>query len=300
MKLLITGREGQLARSLAEVMTGHSALQTAFAGRPELDLEQPGSFDEAVNRYRPDVVINTAACTAVDQAEAEPDRAMRINGDAAGEGAAAASTIGARFIQISTDYVFDGRSSAVLREDAQVGPLSVYGRTKLAGEEQVRRAAADHVIIRTSWVVSPFGRNFVRTMMKAAQERPVLTVVDDQCGCPTSALDLARGLLALVEGWSGGGRAGLGETFHLAGTGATSWCGLAAFVMDRCRELGLPVAEVRPIRTADWPTPAARPMSTVLDSSKFAREVGFTMRPWQTSVAEVVQRLAELQQDGRA
>ena len=292
VRVLVIGREGQVARSLAEVGGGFAELDLTFAARPELDLQQDGSARAAILAHRPDVVINAAAYTAVDQAEQDVDRAFRINAEAVGEIGAAAREIGARVVHLSTDYVFSGSAAGPLREDDAVAPVSVYGRTKLEGEERLRAECPSHAILRTSWVISPFGRNFVRTMMNAARDREVLTVVDDQRGCPTSALDLAGGILTLVERWRAGERVGLGETYHLAGTGETSWCGLAAEVMKHCRELGLPSAEVKPIRTADWPTPATRPMNSVLDSGKFARELGFVMPHWRESVRTIVERLA--------
>ena len=168
-----------------------------------------------------------------------------------------------------------------------INPLGVYGRSKLAGEEQVRAANPRHAIVRTAWVYSPFGRNFVKSIMVAAGVRDRLTVVDDQRGSPTSALDLADGLLAMIHadgGW--------GETYHLAGSGETSWCGFAREIMDQCAANGLPHVPVDPIPTEDWPTRAVRPRNSVLDSAKFSREIGFAMPDWRESTRRVVERLA--------
>ena len=290
MRVLVTGKHGQLVRSLLE--TPSPAIEWIAVGRPDLDLAQPGSLAAAIRAARPDVVVNAAAYTAVDQAEAEPERAFRINADAAGEAAAAARDLAIPIVQLSTDYVFDGAGQGAYREGALTVPLGVYGRSKLAGEAHVRAANPDHLILRTAWVYSPFGDNFVKTMIRAAGERDVLSVVDDQVGTPTSALDLAAGLVAALDRWAAGARTGLGGTYHLAGTGRTSWCGLASDVMENCRRLGLPHAEVRPIATADWPTPASRPRNGELDSSKFAADFGFSMPFWRASVARVVERLA--------
>lgn len=290
MKILVTGGDGQLARCIIERGKG-TGLDIVALRRTEADLAVPGSLAAAIRSVAPDVVINAAAFTAVDLAEDEPDLALRINADAAGEAAAAAGDLGAAIVQLSTDYVFDGRAQVPYREDAATGPLGVYGRSKLAGEGQVRAANPRHVIVRTAWLYSPFGRNFVRTMIEAARTRDWLNVVDDQVGSPTSALDLADGLLAMVGRWRGGEQAGIGTTYHLAGSGVTSWCGLAEEVMTCCRALGLPSAAVRPIKTVDWPTKAARPASSVLDSGKFARDFGFVMPDWRHSVADVVRRL---------
>lgn len=286
MKVLVTGVGGQLARSIAERWAGERDMQIVVAGRPDLDLEVPGSAAQRIAAEVPDLVVNTAAYTAVDEAEDELRRADRINADAAGEIAAAAHAAGARIVHLSTDYVFDGRSSAPYAEDAPIGPLNAYGRSKLAGEEQVRSAAPDHLIVRTAWLYSPFGRNFVRTMMNAARARATLRVVHDQRGCPTSALDLADGLLAAVRSWHGG------STYHFAGAGETSWCGFAAAIMEECRRRGLPAAKIAPIATADWPTRAERPRSSTLDCSKFERDFGFPMREWRRSLPTVVERLA--------
>ncbi len=287
MKILVTGRQGQLVQSLLE-RGRDSGHQLVALGRPELDLEQPGSAAEAVRRVRPDVVISAAAYTAVDQAEDEPERAHRINGAAPGELAEAAHEIGARIIHISTDYVFDGRSPEPYRPDAPVAPLGVYGRSKLEGEERVREAGPDHLIVRTAWVYSPFGKNFLKTMMTVAQSRDVLTVVDDQRGNPSSALDLADGLLAVLRAWTNGDCVGLGETHHLAGTSAASWAEFAQAIFAECAQRGLPHAAVTPIHTEDWPTKAVRPAYSMLDCSGFERTFGFRMPEWQRSTAEVV------------
>ena len=291
MKLLVTGRAGQLARSLAQRAVDHADVELRFAARPEVDLAKPGSLAAAIGSERPDVVVNAAAYTAVDEAENEPRLAQRINADAAGEAAAAAAEVGAAIIQISTDYVFDGNRDRPYREDDRVQPLGVYGRTKLTGEEQVRAANPRHAILRTAWLYSPFGRNFVQSMMTAARSRPVLTVVDDQRGSPTSALDLADAVLVLAGRWSSGGRPAGGATYHVAGSGVTSWCGLADAVMVECRTLGLPAAEVRPIATEDWPTRAERPRYSALDSGSFAAQIGVVLPDWRVSVRSVVRQL---------
>src|SRR4051794_12803168 len=270
MKVLVTGTQGQLARSLVERGSRRVGIDILAVGRPELDMEAPGSAERVIAVAAPDVVINAAAYTAVDQAEDEPDRAFRVNAAAAGEVATAAARIGASVIHISTDYVFDGRGTEAYSEDGATNPQGVYGRSKLEGEEQVRAANPRSTIMRTAWVYSPFGRNFVKTMLAASQTRDVLTVVDDQRGNPSSALDLADGLFSILDSWRAGPRTGSGETYHLAGTGTTSWCGFARRIMTECREQGLRAAEVEAIRTADWPTRAARPKNSALSSAKFA------------------------------
>jgi len=293
VKVLVTGREGQLARSLVEKAGTASGQELLFVSRPEADLEIPGSIASAIRAASPDAVVNAAAFTAVDQAEDDPERCQRVNADAAGEAAQAAFALGIPIIQLSTDYVFDGSSGHPYVEDAPVGPINTYGRTKIEGEEQVRRASPDHLIVRTSWVYSPFGRNFVKTIMAAARERDALTVVDDQRGCPTSALDLADALLLVLERWRAGDRVGLGDTYHVANPTAATWFEVAEHVMAECRRLGLPAAEVRPVPSSEWPTRALRPRNSVLDSSRFERDFGYRMPDWRKSVAAVVERLAK-------
>jgi dTDP-4-dehydrorhamnose reductase len=293
MKLLVTGKEGQLALSLAERARLHPELELSFAGRPEFDLERADALAGHIRASRPDIVLNAAAYTAVDKAEDEPDRARRINAEAPGMLAAAAGEAGARFVQLSTDYVFDGSGSGPYREDAPTAPIGAYGRSKCEGEEAVRSAIADHVIVRTAWVYSPFGANFVRTMIRLAGDRDEVRVVADQRGNPTSALDIADALLALCQRWRTGDRVGLGSIYHLAGTGEASWAEFAEAVFAQCAANGLPSARVVPIATADYPTRAARPANSTLDSTRFAREIGFAMPQWRSSLAAVVKALAE-------
>jgi dTDP-4-dehydrorhamnose reductase len=287
MKVLVTGREGQLAQSLAEKAAEFPEFDLVCTARAEADLSSSGSVAGAIFAIRPDLVINAGAYTAVDKAEEEPALAFRINDEGAGEAAAAARKVGAPIIQLSTDYVFDGQASQPYAEDAPTDPQSVYGRSKLAGERAVRAANPDHLILRTAWVYSPFGHNFVRTMVAAARDRDELKVVNDQHGCPTSALDLADALLSIARH-----REGFGETWHLAGSGSASWYDLASEVMADCRRLGMPAAAVRPVVTADWPTRAARPAYAVLDCSKAERDLGLRLPEWRASVARTVERLA--------
>ena len=287
MKILVTGRHGQLAQSLGE----RGGADIILLGRPDLDLAIPGSARTAILAARPAVIVNAAAFTAVDLAETEEPAARRINADAAGEIAAAARELGVPMIHISTDYVFDGQASVPYAETAATGPINAYGRTKLAGEEAVRAATPDHLILRTSWLVSPFGKNFVRTMVDLGQRRDTLSVVADQHGNPTSALDLADAILVVARRWATGDRTGLGQTYHLAGTGIASWFDLALAVQHELARHGASSARVIPITTADWPTSAARPAYSALDSAAFTRDFGTTMPDWRASLGPVVARL---------
>ena len=287
MKLLVLGETGQLARSLVERVVVAGDFEVRALGRGAIDFEEPATIAPAIAGERPDVVINAAAFTAVDAAEAEETKAIAINAVGAGEAARASAEAGAAFIHISTDYVFDGSGEGVRGEEAPTAPLGAYGRSKLAGEEAVRREHSAALIIRTAWVYSPFGHNFVRTMMNAAKQRDELRVVDDQRGNPTSAFDLADGILASArQGWEEG------QTLHLAGTGAASWAELAEAIMDECRRLGLPAARIVPIPTSEYPTPARRPANSMLDSRRFQDRFGFTMPDWRVSLGPIVERLA--------
>lgn len=292
MRVLVTGEQGQLARSLAELGADVPGLELRTVGRPELDLERPETIEPAIRAAAPDVVVNAAAYTAVDSAEDEPDRAFRINGAAAGELAAAARRHGARIVQVSTDYVFDGSGSGPYAETAATNPLGVYGRSKLEGEQRVAAENPDHLIVRTAWVYSPFGRNFLKTMLAAAEQRDALNVVADQRGSPTAAGDLAEGILAAIGQWRERPELGLGGTYHLAGTGEASWFDFATAIFAEAGRHGLPTASVKPIRTADWPTRAARPANSVLDSTRFAADFGYRAPAWRRSTADVVAKLS--------
>lgn len=292
MRILVTGREGQLVRSLAELASGDPDLTLIPLGRPELDLEITGDIAGNVARAAPDLILNAAAYTAVDQAEDEPERAALLNEAAPAALAEAARTMGIPIIHLSTDYVFDGASPCPYAEDAPTSPIGVYGRTKLAGEERVRNANPDHVIVRTAWVYSPFGRNFLKTMMTLAQSRDQVSVVCDQHGNPTSALDLADGLLTMIRGWRKDGGTASGQIYHLAGSGAATWFEFAELIMAQCARLGLPTAAVTPIKAIEWPTRARRPANSLLDCSKFTADFGFRMPRWQDSAIAAIERIA--------
>ena len=288
MRLLVLGETGQLAQSLLERAGAASDIEAKALGRGAIDFERPETLAEAICAERPEVVVNAAAYAAVDAAEDEEARAFAVNAVGAGEAARASADIGAAFIHTSTDYVFDGSGEDARDEQAPTAPLGAYGRSKLAGEDSVRAAHPGALIVRTAWLYSPFGHNFVHTMMNAARERDELRVVADQRGNPTSALDLADGLLAAArQGWSDG------ATFHLAGNGVASWAEFADAIMDECRRLGLPAARIVPIPTSDYPTRARRPENSMLDSGRFQERFRFAMPDWRTSLGAVVRRLGQ-------
>lgn len=286
-RIIVLGREGQLAKSLAHRAGTQAGVDLLHLGRPELDLETPYKIAQEIRAAQPDIVVNTAAYTAVDKAESEPQRAFAINRDGAAAAARATHDLGIPFIHISTDYVFDGRKPEPYREDDETGPLNVYGRSKLAGEQAVMAAHPAAVILRTSWVYSPFGGNFVKTMLRLGAERPVLRVVGDQYGNPTSALDLADAILRMAPrlGMDGGG------IYHLTGGGSTSWHQFAAFIFAESARLGGATPVLEAIPTSAYPTPALRPANSRLDCSAFAQRFGFTLRDWREATRDTVSRL---------
>lgn len=291
--IFVAGKSGQVARSLEEAAVDHGVhLQTY--GRPELDIADPDSLEAVVKAANPSAIINAAAYTAVDQAESEEALASKINADGAAALAAVAAKLRVPFLHISTDYVFDGSKASAYVEDDPVGPTGAYGRSKLAGEKAVMAANKRAIILRTAWVYSPFGKNFLKTMLSlAGRER--LTVVADQQGNPTYAPDFAHmllGLLFRLEGKEPGpGQAGI---YHMAGSGSTTWHGFAEAIFDEGVKYGLPRPDVAPVTTADYPTPAKRPANSRLDCSKLERVFGLKQPDWRDSTAECVKRLSQM------
>ncbi|MER8894562.1 dTDP-4-dehydrorhamnose reductase [Mesorhizobium sp. M0676] len=291
MRLVVTGREGQVATSLLEAGQGLAGVEVVAVGRPQLDLARPDTVFEALAAARPEVIVSAAAYTVVDQAEDEPELAFAVNAAGAGKVAEAAARLGVPVIHLSTDYVFDGTKTGAYDEADATAPLGVYGASKLAGEQAVAAASPRHVILRTGWVYSPFGKNFVKTMLRLASDRDEIAVVGDQWGNPTSALDIADAILraaAILRGHTGFASFGI---YHLAGTGETNWSGFARHILDTSRALGGPRAQVRDIATSDYPTKAGRPANSRLSSAKFAATFGWTAPEWQLSTNALVGRL---------
>jgi dTDP-4-dehydrorhamnose reductase len=239
----------------------------------------------------PSAIINAAAYTAVDRAEKEPTRAFRINRDGVAPLAAAAARRGIPFVQISTDYVFDGGKPSSYREDDVTNPLNVYGSSKLAGERAALMACPWAAVVRTSWVYSPYGNNFVRTMLRLCETQPVVSVVDDQRGTPTSAADLAAAILTIVERLRSASGCSEGGIYHLAGEGETSWHGFAAAVLASLTRRGRRVSKLQAITTAEYPTLARRPPNSCLDSSMAERIFGVRLPPWRSSLEECLDQL---------
>jgi dTDP-4-dehydrorhamnose reductase len=295
MRIVVTGTEGQVARALLERATAHGVGVKAI-GRPDLDLLQPETVSGALRSAAPDVIVNAAAYTAVDQAEAEPERAAGINHHGAAAVAAVAATLDIPVVHLSTDYVFNGTLDRPYRETDPVGPVSVYGCTKLAGEQAVSAATPNHVILRTAWVYSPFGKNFVKTVLRLAETRDELSIVADQHGSPTSALDIADGVLTVCRNLlSRPADESLRGVFHMTGSGATTWADFAARILDEAARCGGPWSRIKAIGTADYPTPAKRPANSRLDCSKLSQVHNITLPDWQTSLRACVARLVEEQ-----
>ena len=290
MRLVVTGREGQVVSSLLEA--GQLAGVDVIAiGRPQLDLANPDTVIEAIAAARPDVVVSAAAYTAVDQAEDEPDLAFRVNAVGAGKVAQAAARLGVPVIHLSTDYVFDGSASGSYVETDATAPASVYGASKLAGEQAVAAANPRNLILRTAWVYSPFGKNFVKTMLRLAADRDEISVVADQWGNPTSALDIADAILHAAATLHRNKDFAAFGIYHLAGTGEANWSGFARHILDTSRVSGGPSARVRDITTTDYPTKARRPANSRLSSAKFAYAFGWSAPDWRLSTEAVVRRV---------
>lgn len=285
--ILVTGGTGQLATALARA--GGPAVRAV--GRPEVDFDRPQTVAEAFRRVGPGLVVNAAAWTAVDAAEGEPEAARRANADGPAALAALCAQAGVPLIHVSTDYVFDGLKGAPYTEDDPVNPTGVYGATKLAGERAALAANPRTLVLRTSWVYSAGGRNFVRTMLDAARTRDRLRVVADQKGCPTAASDLADAILALAGRLDEGWRGDYAGVFHAAGEGWTTWHGLAEAAFHEAARHGRAVPVVDAIATADWPTPARRPPDSRLDCGKLARVFDLRLPPWRESLARTVDTL---------
>lgn len=290
LRVAVTGWTGQVVCAMLErVPVG---VEVIALRRPDLDLAQPKTVAPALRAARPDIIVNTAAYTAVDQAESEAELAMRINGEAAGEAARAAAALGIPMIQLSTDYVFDGALGRPYREDDATGPISAYGASKLAGEQAVAAATGNHAILRTAWIYSPFGKNFVKTMLRLAETRDEIGVVADQAGSPTSALDIADAIFAVARNLtSKAGDASLRGVFHMSAAGEAVWADVAEAIFAERERLGGARVQIKRIATDNYPTPARRPANSRLDCSKLALAHGVRLPEWRGSLRPCVERL---------
>ncbi|MEM8854385.1 MAG: dTDP-4-dehydrorhamnose reductase [Pseudomonadota bacterium] len=284
-RTLVIGRSGQVARALVE-RAGAGADIVAL-GRPDIDLADGTGVSAAFDAHRPGLVVNAAAYTAVDTAESEPDAAHVLNAEAPGRLARLCAERDVPFIHLSTDYVFDGTADRPYRESDPIAPMGVYGKTKADGEAAVLAAGGRALVLRTAWVYSPFGKNFLKTMLRLGRERDLLRVVDDQHGNPTSALDIADGILALgrkAEDWPQAP-----TVFHMAGAGDATWCSFAREIF--AVSSSSPCVEA--ITTADFPTPAKRPANSRLDCTALRERMGVMLPSWRDTLAEIVARVEQ-------
>jgi dTDP-4-dehydrorhamnose reductase len=291
MRLAVTGTAGQIACSLVE-RAKLEGVEVVTVGRPYLDFARPATIASAMAAVHADIIVNAAAYTAVDLAESEPDMAMAVNGHAPGVIATSAKRLGIPIIHISTDYVFDGKLDRPYTEDDAVGAVSTYGRSKLAGEQALAAATDNHAILRTAWVYSPFGKNFVRSMLRLGESRTEVGVVEDQHGSPTNALDIADAIIAVAKNLTANsGHAELRGTFHMSAPGAAVWADIAEAIFDAASKAGRSPVIVKRIATSDYPTPARRPANSRLDCRKLGRVHGVYLPEWRPSLSTCVQRL---------
>jgi dTDP-4-dehydrorhamnose reductase len=292
VRLYVFGAEGQIARSLREAANISRDIEIGCGSRPNVDILRADLVEKAIVEFSPSIVINPAAYTAVDQAEAEPSQAFAINRDGAGIVAKAANRLGIPVVHLSTDYVFDGKKNDSYVESDAVAPQSVYGQSKLAGEQAVAAANECNVILRTSWVYSPFGKNFVRTIMRLSADRDRLPVVDDQLGCPTYAPDLADAILTIARkiGSTGWQKRFAGVT-HVASPDAVTWYAFAQKIVSVAKKNGGPEMAVDAISTADYPTAAKRPMNSRLCCDRLATIFDVRLPPLDCSLERCIKRL---------
>jgi dTDP-4-dehydrorhamnose reductase len=292
-KILVTGSNGQLGMELQLLSPQHTQYDFIFLSKSELNIGQNESVQSFFALHRPDFCINCAAYTAVDKAETEKENAFLINGKAPGVLAASAKKYNCRFIHISTDYVFDGNATSPYKEDTATNPQSVYGASKLDGEKRVMQENADSIIIRTSWVYSEYGKNFVKTMIKLMSERSEINVVNDQIGSPTYAADLAYVILQIIETFlSADSRLSTPDSFygvyHFSNSGVISWYDFAVAIKDLTKSS----CKINPISTSQYPTPAKRPAYSVLDKTKIQQTFGVKFYDWKESLARCIRRIS--------
>lgn len=283
MRILLLGQHGQVSRELQLLFSSRHEL--IVLGREQLDLADTERLREAIRRLQPELIINAAAHTAVDAAESEPEAAFAINAIAPGVIAEEAAALDVPLIHYSTDYVFDGSKPTAYDEDDVPNPLGVYGRSKLAGEQAIAAVGGKHLILRTSWVYSLHGRNFLLTMQRLLQEREQLSVVADQIGAPTWAGSIAAATGQLIERWQTAQTAAWG-VYHFTARGETSWFGFAEAIATQLLAQGKPVAQLTAIATREYPTPAQRPLNSRLDCTRLERDWGVRLPDWHVGLLQ--------------
>lgn len=292
-KILLTGINGQVGHTLSSQLSGYHLVKLS---RDELDLSDVNAIRSVIREINPDIIINPAAYTTVDKAESESDLAYAINATAPQIIAEEAEKLGSVLIHFSTDYVYDGKKKTPYTEDDEVNPTSVYGASKLAGEEAIRRVGIPHLILRTSWVYGAYGKNFLRTIIRLASERDNLGVVADQIGAPTSSISIATAIQQLLSKWDPEKVSDTG-IYHLTSKGATSWHGFASEIvkqynqMNREPMLKMTERDIKPLTTAEYPTPAKRPVNSCLDNTKLQQTFDVTLPSWQDGLLAVMQEL---------
>jgi dTDP-4-dehydrorhamnose reductase len=291
MKILITGCNGMLGQDLVPCLK-NAGFEVHCTDIEAMDITKANSVLNNVGSGQPDIVINCAAYTAVDKAESEQDLAFSVNRNGPAHLAGACSNLGIPLLHISTDYVFDGRSGKPYREDDLANPIGVYARSKWEGEEEVRATLGKHIIIRTSWLFGAHGNNFVKTILRLAGERDHLKVINDQKGCPTWTGHLAEALTQIADRMRANVQDTPWGTYHYCGNGATTWFDFAVNIVQNARRLKeVRVSEIVPISTSEYPTPAKRPMNSVLDCSKIRGEFGIAPKPWKEGLVSVLEKL---------
>ena len=294
-KILLTGINGQVGHALQPLLAGFDCVGLS---RQDLDLTNVDMIRRVIREIKPDMIINPAAYTAVDKAESEPDLAYAINAIAPGVIAEEAGKLGSALVHFSTDYVYDGRKSSAYSEFDQVNPISIYGKSKLAGEDAIRAVGVPHLILRTSWVYGAYGKNFLMTIIRLASEREELGIVADQFGAPTASLSIAEGLEKLLLKWVPEHEHQTG-VYHFTNTGSTTWHGFACEIVKQYSAIErLKVSEksIKPLTTADYPTPAARPENSCLNHEKLKSTFGLVLPSWQDGLKSVIKQITSSSQ----
>jgi dTDP-4-dehydrorhamnose reductase len=296
-KILLTGVNGQVGHALSSKL---GAFELLSLTREQLDLSRPDEIRRVVQEAKPDLIINPAAYTAVDKAESEPELAYAINATAAQILAEEAARLNAAMVHFSTDYVYDGTKTSAYVEHDAVNPVSVYGKSKLAGEEAIRAVGLPHLILRTSWVYGAYGKNFLKTILRLAAERDSLRIVGDQFGAPTSSESIADALVQLVQTWQISEEKQT-DTYHFTNTGVTAWHGFACEIVNEYNRLApaknwpalkAGLEQIAAISTTEYPTPAARPANSRLDNSKLKAVFGLELPSWQQGLTQVMQSIS--------